>query len=500
MKKTQLTLHIIIWLVLICIACTNTPDSKDKKTRETEIADFLLHKLNQHKILVIPECLSHDSYDAVRLPLSLIKRWTEADHNIRKLFIGLETETGNDEFKLIQNNRYYQYGRFATICPPGWGLFSTKKLSEYLFYKEVKDKFSERFNIFGFENSFHYYDKVNKKYLIPSQIDTIANVDTIPFLKSQAPFIIKYVYSRFFRDYRSYSTIQQMIQNNPDAHFIIIIGNAHTSKEFYFDEADVDRQIIDAYKIDKEKYWHTVGYFLKQNHYPLFIQSNIDTLITTDTLFKFDASDPDTVRHKAFEPFYTDYIYSIPKRPDVNIEEQPLICLPSATNFSLLKNKSFQLCPDEEHIAIAQKIIYFMTGVVPEIKLDEPGKTGPCTFIDPETNEPLDFERFEDMILNWYLDGTFVKRLNEDVPAYDNRSLFKAIFRLMGKKALSPLSGQQAKLFINHLLALLSVIGTEDEQSFARHCLSQLFGDSQDYYYYYKKFYYEKYSMNKERD
>jgi len=494
MKQNLSIFFIISWLILTGISCNNQPDLSDKKIRETEIEDFLLHKLYQHKILVIPECLSHDSYDAIRLPLSLIKRWTQADHNIKKLFVGLETEADNYEFELIQNDRYYQYERFATICPPSWGLSSTKKLNEYLFYEEVLDKNSERFNIFGFEKSFHYYDKANNNYLLPSQIDTISNVTKIPFPKSQAPFIIKYIYSRFFRDYRAYSTIQEMIQNNPDAHFIIIIGNAHTLKEF--DETDVDSQIIDAYKIDKNKYWHRVGYFLKQNHNPLFIQSIIDTAITKETLFQFDSSYSDTVQHKFFDSFYTDYIYSLPKRRDINIEEQPIVCLPSATNFFLLKNKNFQLYPDKEHVTIAQKIIYFMTGVVPEIKFDEPGKTGPCTFIDPGTNEPLDFEKFEDKLPQWYIDGTFVKRLNEDVPAYNNRSLFKAIFQLMGKTDLSPLSDQQAKLFINHLLALLSVVGTENEQSFARKHLSQRFGDSQDYYHYYKKFYYEKYSTD----
>ncbi len=361
---------------------------------------------------------------------------------------------------MIQNNRYYLHERFATICPPGWSLFSTKKLSEYLFYKEVLDRFPERFDIFGFENSFHYYDKTNSKYLIPSQVDTFTNVDTISFAKSQAPFIIKYIYSRFFRDYRSYTTIEKMIQNNPDAHFIIIIGNAHTSKEFYFDETDVDSQIIDACKIDKEKYWHTVGHFLKQNYDPLFIQSNIDSLITRETSFRYDASNPDTLRHKFFESFYTDYIYSIPNRPDVNIEEQPIVCIPSATNFSLLSNKNFQLYPDEEYIAIAQKIVYFMTAVVPKIKLDDSGKTGTCTFIDPVTDEPLDFKKFEHMLPDSYLDGTFVNRINEDISSYNNRSLFRAIFRLMGKKDLSSLSEQQATLFINHLLALLSIVGT----------------------------------------
>ena len=45
---------VIIWLTPIEIFCTNQPDLSDKKISETAIADFLLQKLYQHKILVIP--------------------------------------------------------------------------------------------------------------------------------------------------------------------------------------------------------------------------------------------------------------------------------------------------------------------------------------------------------------------------------------------------------------------------------------------------------------
>lgn len=495
MKLNQSILFLIGWLILAGISCNTHPDLSDKKIRETEIEDFLLQKLYQYKILVIPECLSHDSYDAIRLPLNLIKRWLQTDYKIKKLFVGLETEANSHEFELIQQNRYYQFQRFATFCPPGWGLFSTKRLNEYLFYKEVLDKAPGRFRIFGFENNFHYYDKANNKYLLPSQLNTISTeVDSIAYSESKAPFIIKYIYSRFFRDYMAYQTIQRMIQKNPDACFLIIIGNAHTLKKFNL--TNVDRQILDIYKINKNKYFHSVGYFLKQNYDPLFVQSNIDSTIRKETLFQFDPATAYTVKYKFFNSFYTDFIYSLPQREDTNSEEQPIVCLPSARNFALLKSKNFQIYPESMYIAIAKKMIYFMTGIVPEVKLDEPGKTAACTFIDPAKNKPLDFEKFEEKLPQWYLDGTFVKRLNEDVPAYHNRLLFKAIFQMMGKSDLSPLSDQEAKLFTDYLLALLSVVGTEGEQAFARGQLSKQFGNSEDYYYYYKKFYYGKYSMD----
>jgi hypothetical protein len=262
----------IAWLGPTWTSCNNLAELPDKAVREIHIQDFLLQLSYQHKILVIPECLSHDSYDEIRLPLSLIERWTQDDHNIKKLFVGLETDANNYEFELIRNNQYYRYKRFATFCPGAWGLFSTKRLNEY--YEEVLEQFPERFHVFGFEN-------------------------------------------------------------NPDACFIIIVGNAHTLKTF--GETDIDRQIIDAYSIDADKYWHWLGYFLKQNYNPLFIQSNIDTTIAKETLFRFDPADPDTLRHKLFGSFYTDYIYSLPKRRDTNVEEQPIVCVPSATNFNLLR-------------------------------------------------------------------------------------------------------------------------------------------------------------------
>jgi|GEM_PF-3536583 len=494
MKTLKLFMAIPLTLFLVVsLSCNSKSDWKVRRIRDTKIEDFLLHQLYIHRILVIPECLSHDSFDAIRLPMALIRRWCENDNNIKKLIVGLETEECDYVLNLIQNNSYYKQKRFATFCPPGWALFSTKGLSEYLFYHEVKKKYPDRFDIFGFENSFLYYDSKNKRYLLPSQIDSVQEIEKIPVAQSRAPFIIKYIYSRFFRDFRSFMKIKEMIKNNPDGCFIIIIGNAHTCRKFYFEETDVDRQIIEAYKIDKEKYWHTVGYFLKQNYDPVFIQSNIDSTIERQTLFLFDS---DSLFHNSFKPFYTDFVYSIPAGTDVNLEDEPLVCIPSLKNLELLRSKNFQIYPNDEYIGVVKRLIYFMTGVYPEVKLDEPGRTGSCSFMDPQTGEVLDFDRFVELIPEWYINSTFIKRLNEDVGAYNHRSLFRAIFKLMGKTDLTQLSAEEENEFTNHLLSLLSVIGSEEEQYLARLILSRQLGSHEDYYSYYKMFYYKKYSSN----
>lgn len=485
--KFKRSLIIIFPSILLSIIIGNQSVQSDKII-ETAIEDFLLDKLFQYKMLVIPEVLSHDSFDAIQLPINMIKRWLEDDHNIEKLIIGLETEVDNRKFEFIKNNKYYQYERFATICPPAWSLFSTRELSEFLFFKEVMDRAPERFSIFGFENSYHYYNKKTDSYLLPSQIDTVEQVEKIPFLDSKAPLIIKYIYSRFFRDYMSYSTIREMVEANPDAHFLIIIGNGHTVKEIYFSETD--EKVIQAYNLDTSIYTHSVGYFLKKHYSPLFIQSTTDPAITAKILYKYDPESPDSSR---FKFFFTDYYYSIPEDDQTNLEEPPLLGIPSARNFTLLKNRNFQLYPDEEYIAVARKLIYFMTGITPNIVDFTPGQAGPCTFIDPEIEDPVNFDKFREPVKQWYFDSTFIKRLKEDLAGYNHRSLYKGIFRMMGKKDFKTLSDLEAEEFINYLLAALSVIGTEQERLLARKHLAQIWGESGDYYYYYKKYYYKRY-------
>jgi hypothetical protein len=360
----------------------------------------------------------------------------------------------------------------------------------YLFFKDVMEKAPGRFNIFGFENSYHYFDPMRGAYLLPSQIDTIEKVEKIPNPVSKSPMMTKYAYSRFFRDYMSFSTIKEAVEANPDAHFLIIVGNAHTLKEMHFD--DTDRQIIDAYHIDTLRYCHWLGYFLKQYHSPVFVQSTIDTSVSANTLTKYDPNNSDSPRYKNF---FTDYYYSIPEGEGANVEESPLLCIPSTTNFSLLQNKRFQLYPSQEYHAIAKKVIYFMTGIVPEIKEEAPGQAEACTFIDPSNKAPIDFQKFNDSIIRWYFDGTFIKRIREDVAGYNHRSLFKGLFRMMGKRDFRNLTDSEAEEFSNYLLAALSIIGTEEEQSAAKQHLSGILGESRDHYFYYKKYYHRKYQL-----
>ncbi len=480
--------------VLVIVSCQNNIDLSEKSVRVANIDRFLLDKLRQNRLLVIPECLSHDSYETLQLVHEIISEWAESDDQTGRLLVGLESDTDSRLFDMIRKNRFYDYERSANICPPGWGLNSTKSLNENLFYSEVKDRFPQRFDIFGFENSFHYYDKSKNEYILPTEIDSAGNIERIPNLESEAPFIIKYIYSRFFRDYRSFSTISDKMKENPRAYFIIKVGNAHTLKRFNLN--DTDRQIAQVYSIDTLKYTDWMGNFLKKHYSPVFIQSGFDTLLSTNTLFNYDSLSTDTLRKQQFESFMTDYIYTIAKKDITIIEEQPLLPIPSAANLRLLKNRNFQLYPDEEHIAIAERLVYFLTGIHPDVIPDEPGRTGACTFIDPETNEPVDFEGLESSVTDWYTDGTFITRLRENLTDYNDRLLFKQIFHLMGKDDFTSLTDEEAENFTNHLLAILSIMGNEDERNLARLRLAEALGETDGYYDYYKRYYFEKYSLD----
>jgi hypothetical protein len=448
------------------------------------IEEFLLEKLSENRILIIPECLSHDSYDAIQLPLRLINRWQKTP-NTKKILIGLEHDNLDENFELVQNNEYHKVDRFATICPGAWGLFSTRRLNEYLFYADIKNTNPAKFEIFGFENSYHYFSNSLEKYVLPSQLDTIkGTVEKIPNLKSKAPMIIKYAYSRFFRDYRSFKSVEDKIKNNPDAYFIIIVGNAHTLKKWSFNETD--HQIIDAYNIDTTKYTHTLGYYLKKNYNPLFIQSRIDTLRLKPTLI---TSSDSKIETENFANFFYDYFYLIPDSKAVNLEEPSLLSIPSVSNLNLLKNKNFQYYSSSEFEIVAQNLIYLFTGIIPRIKVDIPGQVGSCTFINPKTDNPIDFELYQDSLLIWYSDGTFLKRISENPYQYNNRSLFKGIFRLMKKDTFETFSVAEQKVFMSYLYAALSVIGNEIERDFARKRLEYKFGSSEEYYYYFKRLY-----------
>ncbi len=448
------------------------------------IEDFLFEKLYENRILIIPECLSHDSYDAIQLPIRLFKRW-QSINNSKKLFIGLEQDNLDENFEFVRNDEYYKIERFATICPSAWGLFSTRRLNEYLFYIDLMDTNPEKFEFFGFENSYHYYSKNLERYVLPSQLDTLTGaIEKIPYLKSKAPMIIKYAYSRFFRDYLSFKSIENKIKNNPDAYFIIIIGNAHTLKKWSFNKADY--QIIDAYNIDTIKYAHTLGYYLKRNYNPLFIQSKIDTLTTKPTLTTGNNSKIDT---NSYRHFFYDYFYLIPNSKDVNIEEPPLLSIPSVSNLNLLKNKNFQYYNNDKFKLVAQKLIYLFTGVTPKIEEDTPGQVGPCTFINPKTEKQIDFDLYKDSLMIWYKDGTFLKRISENPTQYNHRSLFKGIFRLMGKENFETFTISEQNEFMSYLYAALSVIGNKNERDYAREKLEPGFGPSKNYYFYFKRLY-----------
>ena len=487
-KKTVLfTLFMFVGIVIA------KSQSKDTSTIPMNISgnsieNFLFEKLNENKIIVIPECLSHDSYDAIQLPIRLINRWYKTNSS-KRLFIGLEHDNFDETFRFVQNNEYYKVERFATICPGAWGLFSTRRLNEYLFFANLINTKPDKFEIFGFENSYHYYSKSLEKYVLPSQLDTLVGAfEKIPNLKSKAPMIIKYAHSRFFRDYLSFKTIENEIKNNPDAYFIIIVGNAHTLKEWSFNETDY--QIIDAYNIDTAKYTHTLGYYLKKNYNSCFVQSRIDTLITKPTL---TTSNDSKIDAESYSNFFYDYFYLIPESKDVNLEEPPLLSVPSVSNLHLLKNKNFQYYNNDEFEIVAQKLIYLFTGIIPEIKEDTPGQVGSCTFIDPKNEKPIEFELYQDSLMIWYNDGTILKRISENLTQYNHRSLFKGIFRLMKKENFETFTISEQNEFMSYLYAALSVIGGKNERDYARKKLELRFGPSENYYFYFKRLYGLKY-------
>ena len=448
------------------------------------IEDFLLEKLDENRILIIPECLSHDSYDAIQLPIRIIKRWQEIN-NSKRLFIGLEHDDLNKNFELVRNNEYHKVERFATICPGAWGLFSTRRLNEYLFYGDIINREPHKFNIFGFENSYHFYDEKLEKFVLPSQVDILNDtLKKIPNLESTAPMVIKYAYSRFFRDYLSFKSIEYEIDNNPDAFFIIIVGNAHTLKRWTFNETDY--QIIESYNIDTTKYTHTLGYYLKKRYKPLFIQPRIDTLTTESTL---TTSGDSRVDAGSYANFFFDYFYLIPDSEDVNLEEPPLLSIPSASNLLLLKNKDFQYYSNDEFKSVAQKLIYLFMGITPEIIEDSHGQVGSCIFINPKTEKPINFDLYCDSVMIWYKDGTFIKRIAESPAEYNHRSLFKGIFRLMQKDPFETFTTTEQNEFLNYLYAALSVIGNNEERVFAREKLKSELGSSENYYFYFNKIY-----------
>lgn len=331
--------------LLLAVTVLSFPGDKANQGTEKRIEDLLLSRLAQQKVLVLPECLSHDSYDAIQLPIRLIEGWLKNNHGIKKLIVGLERETSSKEFELVRSNKYYLFERSATICPSAWGLFSTRNLNLNLVLREILNKAPGRFLVFGFENSYHYYNPRTDNYLLPSQIDTSERVDKVDYFSSKAPMVVRYAYSKFFRDHLSFSTIKGVIEQNPDAHILIIVGNAHTLKEVSFN--DTDRQIIDAYRIDTGKYTHWLGYFLKQDYPTLFVQSAMSksSAVTRKTLIEYNG---ESSEFPWLKNFYTDYHYVIPAGPDVNLEEPPLVCIPSSQNLSLLQHKRFQIYPSQE--------------------------------------------------------------------------------------------------------------------------------------------------------
>ena len=483
-KRILILLAIQFLFVIPTISQGQIVQSTMHNVSNQSVEDFLLDQLIKYKILVIPECLSHDSYDAIQLPIRIIKRWKETN-NSHKLFIGKEDDELNTNIELIRNNSYNEAKRFATICPGEWGLFSTRRLNEYLFYNEIKSQNADNFKVFGFENSFHYYDNELEKYVLPSQIvESSGNLKKIPFLESNASMVIKYAYSRFFRDYLSFKSIALEIENNPDALFIIIVGNAHTLKNWTFDETD--EQILAAYAIDTTKYAHTLSSYLNDRYNPLFIQSKIDSLSKATALLKRGDSRIDT---KSYTSFFFDYLYLIPETVNVNLEEPPLLSIPSASNLSLLEDKNFQYYPNKEFEMVAQKLIYLFTGIIPEIIEDSPGQVGSCTFINPDTKKTIDLNLYQDSIINWYKDGTFIRRIAESPFDYNHRSLFKGIFRSMGKDNFQTFTDPEQIEFLTYVYAALSVIGNEAEKEFAMENLQRKFGPSDDYYYYFKKMY-----------
>ena len=419
----------------------------------------------------------------------LIKSWLINNHGIKRLVIGLERETNDQQVPLIGNNEYYKVDRYATICPAGYGLNSTRQLNENLFFEETMAKAGNRFRVFGFENSYNYYDRTHDKYLLYSQIDTAKGViEKVPVMKSAAPMIIKYSHSKFFRDYLSFSTIRQEMVKDSGACFIILIGNAHTLKNWTFNETD--EQIIKAYKIDTSIYAHTLGHYLKINYSPLFIQSRLDSTVKENRLFHYDTKSTDSLN---YQHFFTDYYFAIPDGKGHNVEETPMAIIPSVKNLELLAKKNFQFCESEEDSAIAKKMVYFLTGIIPEIQKDSIDGSLACMFINPATRREIIFTDFSDSIIAWYNDGAYITRLKKDIAGYNHRLLFQGIFRMMKKQQFDLITDKEAAEFNNYLLSALSVIGSEYERNTSRKILGGNSDRVRNYYFYFKKYYHMLY-------
>lgn len=51
-----------------------------------------------------------------------------------------------------------------------------------------------------------------ERHILPTQLDTIEQVDSIPLAGADAQFVIEYVYSCFFPDWHSWCTIPATIR------------------------------------------------------------------------------------------------------------------------------------------------------------------------------------------------------------------------------------------------------------------------------------------------
>jgi hypothetical protein len=469
-----------------------------KGSKENKIEDFLLEKLKEHRILVIPEWLSHDSFESIELTLRLIKRWAENDHGIKNMILGIETEKESKEIELLKKYEYYKFSRWGTICPQGWGLISTRQINGLLFYQQIKDKFPERFHLFGFEPGFHYYDRENDKYLLPNQIGELKNIVEVPILKSTAPPELFYIYSTFFRDYLSFSRVDEIAKTNPESHIIIVIGSGHSIKQFPFSLTEERKKIAEKFGIETDKYCQTLGNFLGKSYNPLFVASRISDEDAQRTLRKYAQGQGKLAITKSNEvnldEFYVDYIYNIPKEKQTNREEVPLLVIPSVTNLSLLENNHYQVYFEDQYLNIAKKLVYFFTGIVPKIN-SNPFGLG-ADLINPETNQKIDFKEYKKMVLKWYADGTYLKRLKEDIAFYNHRNLFGYIFQLMDKRDFTTLTRREEALFMNYIMAILTVIGDPEEKQFALSHLNESYGKQSDQYCYFKKLFSERYNLD----
>ena len=481
----------ILIIAVILTGCSKGP-------KENKIEDLLLEKLKEHKILVIPEWLSHDSFESIELTLRLIKRWAENDHGIKKLILGIETEKESKEIELLKKYEYHKFTRWGTICPQGWALISTRRINEFLFIQQIKDRFPERFHLFGFEPGFHYYDQENKKYLLPNQIGELKNIVEVPLLKSAASPELFYIYSTFFRDYLSFSRVDEIVKTNPESHLIIVIGSGHTIKQFPFSLTEARKRIAEKYGIETDRYCHCLGTFLTKSYNPLFIASRISDEDAQRTLRKYAQGQGELAITESYEEnldeFYVDYIYNIPKEEHTNRDEVPLLVIPSVTNLSLLGENHYQLYSEDQYLNIAKKLIYFFTGIIPKINSNSFGLG--AELIHPETNQKIDFNEYKKMVLKWYADGTYLKRLKEDIAFYNHRNLFGYIFQLMDKRDFTSLSKKEETLFMNYIMAVLTVIGDPEERQFALSHLKKSFGKQSDSYSYFKKLFSKRYNLD----